>query len=468
MIRLKASVVAALSVSLVACFVAGAASAQTTPRAPTSFALGDASLTPVLELRLRAEARHDPPDMGGHDRATGLGSRVRAAVAGLERARLGAQVDVAAVRARVVVEDARLWGTAASEGSLGPYETWLEVHSSGAKPALLRVGRQPVVWGEGLLLGAADFGVRGRALDAVRGILPVGPLELEALASLLAAPRPSTPTFGPSGGVWSSGAQLYGLRVAWPLAPLLALELGGLTRVSRTGEVGSPFETARGLGETTTVSLRAKGTESGFAYGAEGAFQFGQADRIGGSRRAWAAFAHVSKAFDALRLAPAFRLGASYASGDDGSGATYGQFDPLLPDVHVHFGAMNAFAWSNTMQAHARAKVEPFAEAELLLEYRYARLAEANGEWLSGNLTSIGRDPLAASAELGHEVDVLFNYAPWPAFDVGAGYALALWGDGARAILQGAGRGRFDAFAGAYVPSDTSHYGFLQARLRLP
>jgi hypothetical protein len=448
------------------------ASGQSPQKAPPSIAIGDAALTPVVDLRLRGELRADPPDMGGRDPQTGaLAARVRTAVAGLERARLGALVESGAVRGRLVLEDARVWGTESSDGVFGPYEAWIEAHTASVKPWSLRVGRQSVAWGEGLLLGAADFAPVGRALDAIRGQAQAGPIEIEALASILVAPRPQSPTLGINEGPWGSGAQLYGLRGAWPIDPMLRVELAGLARIARTGEGGGDFAIARGEGEIYTGSLRASGDANGLAYGAECAYQFGRAARVaaeGATRSAVAGFAHVGKTFESWALVPSIRIGGAYASGDPGNGGNYTQFDPILPDVNVHFGAMNAFAWSNTFQLHARAGITPWADARLAVEYRYVRLAEAKGEWLNGDLRSVGRDPGSGEAELGHELDVLLTYVPWPILELRAGYAGVLWGDGARTILASQARGSYDRAFNAFVPSDLSHYGYLQARLRLP
>lgn len=461
MTKLPASALAAASLASFAVSSAPAF-AQAPPRAPATIAVGDANLTPVVDVRIRGEFREDPPDMGGGDAAAGIASPpVHTALAVLERARLGVGVDGGPLRGRLVLQDARLWGTEAQDGVFGPYEAWLEAHTSSLRPAWLRVGRQAVTWGEGLLLGAAEFSPTGRSLDAVRGQISLGPVDIEALAALLVATQPQTPTFGTTAGRFGSGVELYGLRAAWPVDPLLRFELAGLARIARTGEGGGDLAVARGEGETYVASLRASGDSGGIAYGAEGAYELGRALRGPSgeaTRSAWAAFARVGKTFEAAPLSPSVRIGGSYASGDDRGGGAYTAFDPILPDVHVHFGAMNAFAWSNTIQAHVRGGITPFEGADVSVEYRYARLADANGEWVNGYLMSIGQVPNLQSAELGHELDVRLGYTPWPMLDLRAGYAGVRWGDGARTILSAANRG----------PGDLAHFAYLEARLHLP
>jgi hypothetical protein len=70
----------------------------------------------------------------------------------IERARLGVDVQRGAEEGRVVLQDAHVWNVAAGMDSLqrgsplaltGAYEAWVEAHTAPARPALVRVGRQP-------------------------------------------------------------------------------------------------------------------------------------------------------------------------------------------------------------------------------------------------------------------------------------------------------------------------------------
>jgi hypothetical protein len=202
----------------------------------------------------------------------------------------------------------------------------------------------------------------------------------------------------------------------------------------------------------------------------EGAYQFGSFQATPGTstdRSAWAAAGHVARTFDLVVLTPTFGVGAAYASGDSGAPGTYRQFDPLLADVHAFHGAMDVFAWSNLIEGSASASVVPWNDTRATLEYRYARLAEASGEWISAYLSSIGRAPGSSSAELGHELDAVFAYRPWPVLELIGGYSALLLGDGARSILAAEARGQASA-DGTYSPAAVAHLGYVQATLNFP
>jgi hypothetical protein len=478
--------------------LASTAYAQSPPAAPTAIAVGDWQLMPSFELRTRGEYRRDPPDLGGFDFYGRLDSRVRDSWVVSERTRLGLGAEHGAVRAQITLQDARAFGspsptatvsTPAGErgaGLFAPYEAYLEARSSSARPSWFRLGRQAVIWGEGRLIGNADFSPTGRSLDAARAHLATGSFDFEALAVILEAPGPLGTSFGDRAGQSHSGVQLYGLTGRWSIDPLLRLEAFALARVARSGFDsldGSRFALARLSGETYTAALRVSGEGKGWTYGLEGAYQLGNAASltVGGSDiAAYAAAAHVSKTLPEIALTPTFRIGGSYASGDDGSGK-YKQFDPLLADPQRFHGQMDLFAWSNAIDVSGRAQVVPWTDTTFALEYRYARLAEASGEWIGSYLTAIGRAappqgfvaagyaPLNPSgdSELGHELDAVLTWRPWLPLELRAGWSGLLLGDGARGIMSAYARGRADA-AGVVTASKIAHYSYAQLTLTMP
>lgn len=482
-------------VLLGASLVAHGAAAQSPPAAPEKLAVGDWQISPSVEVRVRGEYRRDPPDHGGLDFFGRSSPYVRDAWGVMERSRVGLGAERGAVRAQVTLQDARVLGSSATStpfgaargpGKLEPYEAFLEARSSGARPHFVRIGRQAVVWGEGRLIGKADFAPAGRSLDAARGHLALGNFQLEALAAMLEAPGAVGAAFGDTSGPSTSGVQLYGVTVEWALDPLLSLQAFGLARISRSRGAeldGSKFAAARLAGERMTTALRVSGEAKGWSYGVEGAYQFGAASSIalgGADISAWAAAAHVQKLFDQLVFMPTFRVAGSYASGDDRKGA-YKQFDPLLPDPQRFHGQMDLFAWSNVLDVSARTQIAPWTDTSFALEYRYARLAEARGEWIGGYLTAIGSavvPPVAVTAptapagvvdpELGHELDFVFAYRPWMPLELRAGWSGLLLGDGAKGLMTAHARGRRDDPTGVLSPADIAHYAYLQATLSMP
>jgi hypothetical protein len=470
----------AASVILAGLLVSRSASAQQPPAAPNTIALGDWTLSPTMEVRVRGEYRRDAPDLGGNDLFGQPSPRIRNQWDVMERSRLGVGAERGALRAQLTLQDARALGSpstafAGARGiaELQPYEAFGEVRSSGARPTYLRLGRQSVVWGEGRLIGNADFGPSGRWLDAARGHLAVGNFDFEALAAILEVPHPLGAAFGDKAGSNTSGVQLYGLTGKWTIHPLLRIELFALARVARSsGEDydGSRFTLARAQGERYTGSVRVSGEGSGWSYGAEGAYQLGKADSIsftGADISAWAAEGHVQKTVDQLLLMPTFRLNGSYASGDDGKG-NYKQFDPLLADPQRFHGQMDLFSWSNQVDVGGKITIVPWTDATFGVEYRYAQLAQAAGDWVGSYFTSVGRQNIGAKdKQLGHELDVGWSWRPWIPLELRAGWSGLLLGDGAKAIMVMQSRG--DRLAnGAVSPANIAQYAYLQATMTIP
>ncbi|WP_394837710.1 alginate export family protein [Pendulispora rubella] len=441
-----------------AAFGESRAFAQSAAPAPETFAIGDWTFTPSLQLRTRGEYRRDPVDMGGRN-ADGSVRRVEDAALVFERSRLGLGADRGPLHAQITLQDSRAWGSSPNGQArfFAPFEAYAEARTSSARPAYLRIGRQAIAWGDGRLLGSADWHPVARSLDAVRGHVASGAFDVEAFAAMLEQPQPASPTFGQTDFLGTStGTQLYGLQIAWALDPLLRVELSGLARIARTVPTGSRFDMSRLYGEAYTGDLRIFGEGRGFKYAIEGAYQFGTARALGVDRAAYAAAAYVGRTFDNVVLTPTLRVGGSFASGDDGQGK-YTQFDPLLPDVYTNHGAMDIFAWSNAAELHARLTLVPWTDGVFGLEYRYARLMEASGDWITAPLGTIGRVPSNDKTELGQEGDVFLTWLPWPSLELRAGYSAFILGDGARTIR-----------AAAYAPAAVAHFGYAQATLTIP
>ena len=434
---------------------ASGARAQVAPPAPEALSVGDWKLAPLLEVRVRGEYRHD---LDAQDKGV-LGERVR----------LGVDVERGPVEARVVLQDAHLWdlglvsdvvGQPAPFASTGAYEAWGEARTSGPRPSFVRVGRQAITWGEGRLLGAAEWSPAGRSLDAVRGRLVAGDWSFEALAAGLADPAPQQVAL-----VDAYYGGLFGVRAQWALDPLLAFDLYGLARLAQ-----EPLGEPRGHGARADVHRRPprprreprvglgrRGRVPGRPRGAPRRRPL----RVGGQR------AHVAYTLERTVLLPTVRLGAAYASGDDGSSSTYRAFDPLLPDVHAWHGAMNLFAWSNEAEASARVAVAPWTDAVAAVEYRYVRMAEPGGAWRTAYLDTVGAAPKNADGELGSEIDVTLRWSPWVPVELGVGYSAAILGGGAKAVLSAREVGTVQS-SGTIAQPDLLHFAYASAALRLP
>ena len=474
--------------------VTGVAAAQSPPAAKKTFTVGDFDFTPLLQLRMRGEYRHDPVDVGGRDLHVQRHAPADGVDPGHVRASSRAPASGSArsagpfapsSRCRMPAAGARARRRRSSRRELarrfGLYEGWFDVHttSSTSRPSYLRVGRQAVSWADGRILGTADWSPVGRALDVVRGHLSLGNWDFEALGGFIDTPRPMGVAFDDaSARPTTFGAQLYGLDVAWNVDPLLRLDLFALGRIVRSQAFpidGSTFNVARNDGDTLTGVLRVSGEGKGWQYGVSGALQGGSVKIPKTSsdpalrtteRLAWAAEGHVAKTFDGLVLTPTFRAGVALASGDDGQGQ-YKAFDPLFPDVHVHHGVMNQFAWTNLVDLTGGVSVTPVEHFDIGVDYRYVRLFDADGEWMNGYLLAVAGPPSNGKEELGHELDFALRWRPHPSLDLAGGYGFFVLGDGARVAVAQQMRGTVNA-DGSFTPPDVSHFAYLQATVPIP
>jgi hypothetical protein len=281
-----------------------------------------------------------------------------------ERSRLGLAVDRGPVTGAFTLQDARLLGstqslfTGAGQAALpsfAPYEAYVDVHTRTGRRAFLRIGRQRVVWGDGRLVGANDWSLTGRSLDAARFGVQVGDVDIEAMAVLLAAPGNAPPivagTQSPTPG---TGAQLYGLDAKWHILPLLQVEVTGLARIAR-----EPAPSSLVPSDTYVIDGRISGDHRGFRYAIEGAYELGRVASYGVLRDQQAlALAARLGLETALPWHLTFGAEVAYATGDNGDpSGTQKRFDPILPDEHVTLGPMGLFAWSNVLTAGASVTV---------------------------------------------------------------------------------------------------------------
>ena len=480
MIRLRSlRLLASASSMLALCSTSALARAQATPLSE-SIVVGAWTFRPSLEVRVRGEYRRHPVDTGGaiYSGTAVLGEsygstlpEARGAFAATpdqlyvsERSRLGLAVDRGPVTALLTLQDARVLGeaqpslTGAGQPALpsfAPHEAYIDVHTRSGRRAFLRLGRQRVTWGDGRLVGANDWSLTGRSLDAARLGVQIGDVDVEAMGVLLAAPGNAPPAVvGTQAPTLGMGAQLYGVDATWHLLPLLQVEVTGLARVAR-----EPAPASLVPSDTYVIDGRISGDHRGFRYAIEGAYELGRVASYGALRdqKALALAARLGLE-TALPWHLTFGVEMAYATGDNGSPTgPQRRFDPILPDEHTTLGPMGLFAWSNVLTAGASIAVRPLDEVQMTAGYRFANLADPKGRWTTAELLPVGASTRNTSSALGHEIDYAIKVSPWKPIDFEAGYGLCLFGDGAREILIEAGR-----------PARWQHWGFFQATVHAP
>jgi hypothetical protein len=458
---------------------AGSARAQEPAAAPASIPVGDWQLYPSLEVRTRGELRTDSPTLAPS--VTGQPG-LKDAYGVLERTRIGlggeyggTHGDPGLLRVQVTLQDARAWGSPGSSAILGVgdsaaattglYEGYIEARTTSARPAFLRIGRQAITWGDGRLLSNADWSLTARTLDAVRGHASAGIFDFEVLAAILQTSSWLGPGVGQLTTGFDGGMQIFGAQAAASIDPLFRVELSALARL---GLPNVSQSLQLGVG-----SLRVFGDAQGWRYAAEGAYELQQPSN--GLRTQWAAAgaAYVQKTLEDVVLSPMLRVEGEYATGQDEEGNLWrAAFDPVLPDVH-QLGAMDLFAWSNTVQIAARASVAPSSDTSVAVEYRYVR-AESGGPWVDGYLEQLSH---GASQDLGQELDLWATWRPWPVLDLALGYSvLDLTQNGQGALSRGPividppglPGGTAQQPPPQYYTAPVATFGYLQATVRVP
>jgi len=431
--------------------------------------VGEWTFRPSIELRTHGEYRRRPFD-------TASPATTDAAVPDpvqdqgflFARTRVGLTADQEAFRLAVQIQDTRAWGEVPpwrvdrrdSQPNTAPHVAYGELHTPGDHPSSLRVGRQEITWGEGRLLSSSDWSATGRSFDAARGLLVVGAFDIDAFASMLTPPGATPPDLrrDGQGRPEGTGAQLYGLRIAWHLSPLLLAEWNNLGRIVRNPVDGTVAPSDLGL-----TGLRLSGGFERVTWSAEGAYEVGRTAIVGSTEnlRAFAAAARIELS-TGLPGRLSVGVQGAYASGRKNDGATASgddtRFDPLFPDVHDAHGPMGLYAWSNVIEAAAQLRMTPLDEVRVTLGWRYVAMAEPSDWWRTAALVPIGRSGENTNRNLGQEVDATIGYTPWEPLRIVAGYGLFRTGEGAKNILASAGRGR----------PDMQHCGYLQLTMHAP
>lgn len=442
------------------------------PEPPSSLRVGDALVVPEIDVRVRGELRGRRPDF-----ETVPSPDVDWTL--LPRVRLGVAVERDALRAKVTVQDARIFGNGLSPSPsepapFGPYEAFLEARTSSARPSFVRLGRQAVEWGEGRLLGVADFSPRGRSLDALRARLTLGDLELEALAAVLVLPE----TVRVDGvDVSHTGSQLAGVRAGYMFHRLLGVELFGFARFSdlrrRDAYPSTPSlaERARADSGLWTSSLRVAGHDDAWSYGFEGAVQGGKS--AGSDVLAEAVVGHVERKIRQIVWAPSLGISAAYASGGRNEDGTQRTFDPLLPDTQRWHGRFDLFGLSNIIDFGGSLELTPATDLKAQLGYRYARLAAAPSEWIDAYGEPVRAVTRRGLVPLGHEASVGLSYEPLPGLTFSAAYAALFVLSAARGSFRPPSWFLDSDFRAVATdtprdPWELSHYAFVETRLKLP
>lgn len=413
------------------------------------------AVRPIVEARIRGEYRRNPLVDGLYGESAVLSAAAPTSarvpyqdqVALWERVRLGLDVSRGPVTVRASLEDVRGFGYPDTRLAGQPelpitdlHEGYIDLHTDDRDFAF-RIGRQRVRVGDGHLVGTSDFAARSTRLDALRFDARFGDLDLVALAALLRFPgEVDEPEIGSTeeNPELRPGAQLYVLDGTYHVAPFFAAELTALARIVR-----EPFVDHLTPSDTFTGAARVFGDHRGIAYSVTGAIQGGRVARAGEGVEAadHLAGAVVGRVTWETALPWRLTFGAegAYATGTpettEGTGATVGVFDPILPDSTHLSEASGWFAWSNVIEGGIDVGIHPIPEFRSKLGYRAVGLADPAGPWRTGALYAFGRARANDDQLLGHVLVAELAGRPIEELEISGHYGLLVLGGGAENIF---------------------------------
>lgn len=411
----------------IALFLLGAPlAAEEVVPVPRSFTLG-------AQIRLRAEGIKNRDLRSDRDDSDAFAlSRVRISLG----FRIGDNLSALAE-----FQDSRTFGSEASttsnEKNLDLRQGFLRI---GNEASFLKLGRQPLTFGEQRLVGDFDWDNVGRVFDAAYGRYTFLPQRLavegffaKVKESPAAPERDDTDFAGVVFKLTQKDTFLAEPYVFW----LHAGERDALGN-DRT---------------TTTFGARLHGKAfSHLVWDAEGAFQTGSDLNL--DRRAWAFAGYLRWEMGGV-LNPSLAFEWSRATGDGNSNdGRSEEFDNLFPTNHLKYGFLDLLGLRNNQMLGLAAGIageRPLPGAKpapwsLRLIGRLLALEDERGAWKAASGVVLGRDASGASGKrVGTELDLVGVYPVMPGL---AAHLQAGWfvpGAFAKAV-----RGPDDALGGAF------------------
>ena len=247
-----------------------------------------------------------------------------------------------------------------------------------SKPFEVVVGRQKLVWGEGRLIGTADWANLSRTFDAVA----VHGQSIDAFAGRVGV-SPNRPV----------NARIAGAQAR--------------TRFGETSLIYKQDSDATHDVRLTTLDHRIAGALLGNSYTVEAAAQGGRSS--GRDQEAWAYFAEVTRP-----ISPTLTLGIETTAASGGGDATKSRtFDSLYPSPHRLYGLSDTTGWSNMTQFGASLRYVPSRSTTVSVRWLNTELRDSSEAWTnaSGGVNSYAGnkfvDPTGQSGRgIGQELDI--------------------------------------------------------------
>lgn len=295
---------------------------------------------------------------------------------------------------------------------------YVELGGGGSEsPWAVRVGRQPLVFGDMRLVSTSNWGNVGPAFDGIRLSLRQSGVRLDAFGSLVVVP-----CAGYDRTRWDKA--LSGFYSSFDLPDKLG-----------TGDAYVFWKKNRQTVNLFTYGFRGVGKLPGqFDYNVEFALQRGWV--TGQTASAWAGHWEVGRKFKVSDGSVHFALEYNYATGDQAPGdGRYQSFDQLYP-TNVYATAAD-FGWRNLHEPAATIEWQPEGKTKIKTVYHGFWLAQRRDALYTFSGAVFASNPNAADSRVGEEVDVRVIRQVHKHLQLWIGYAHLFAGP----YLQEAGKG---------------------------
>jgi hypothetical protein len=393
-----------------------------------------------LEMRWRAEFRDNADQQPADDFDAFLGQRLRIEL----RFRLHPHLS-----AFVQGQDVWLFGaesdTIIHNQATNLHQAYLDWKPGGSERWELRAGRQELLYGEERLVGNFGWDNVTRSFDAARLRYRAGNWTNDFFWGRLVDVRRAGALHRPGNQDLYGGYFTRAKKDSPGRTELYAFYLrDGLRTVGER-----PLDAPQATRIATLGFRRAYEPASGWRYGLEHAWQFGQ--RGPDRHRAAMLIAKGGYVWNA-NWQPRLQLEYDFATGDnDPADGNAREFNNLFPTNHAYYGYADLAGLRNLHALRLTAAVKPHAKLVLEADYHRFLLAARRGPWKSATGRVLGFDPTGeAGRDVGQEFDLTARLPVQKHVNLLAGYSIFLPG----------------RFAVRTRGPETHHFGYIQTTVR--
>ena len=293
-------------------------------------------------------------------------------------------------------------------------QAYVDIGVIGEQPWAVRVGRQPLIFGDMRILSTSNWGNVGPAFDAIRLSRKTPRARLDWFASLAVVPVNAfdRPRMDKKLSGFHGSFEFPGRGTSVDVYSFWKSNIHAVDEEGRSGHLNVVTSGARTLG---TLSR-------GFDYNVEVAFQRGEIVDTG--LAAWLGHWEIGRVLGRHRKAPRAWIEYNYASGDsdphDGRRQT---FEQLYPSPLSVVGRAADFASRNLHEPLAGMEWQAYKRMKLRGTYRSFWLANAHDALYSLSGSVFAYNPGALDRRVGSEAGVWAICQATRRLQIWAGYA---------------------------------------------